>query len=53
MSDYWHRQLRYARMFNRVCDNSKMLKATGLRQEDFKTLYQGLLCEKENVLKHK
>lgn len=46
-------QLRYARMFNRVYDNSKMLKATGLRQEDFKTLYQGLLYEKENILKHK
>lgn len=45
-------QLRYARMFNRVYDNSKMLNATGLRQEEFKTLYQGLLFEKENILKY-
>ena len=43
-------QLRYARMFNRVYDNRKMLAATGLRQEDFLTLYQGLKREKQNLL---
>ena len=43
-------QLRYARMFNRAYDNSKMLRATGLKQEDFLTLYQGLSREKPYIL---
>ena len=43
-------QLRYARMFNRAYDNSKMLEATGLKQEDFLTLYQGLSYEKDSIL---
>ncbi len=43
-------QLRYARLFNRVYDNSKMLKATGLKQSDFLTLKQGLLHEKKTIL---
>jgi len=43
-------QLRYARMFNRVYDNSKMLKATGLKQENFKTLYEGLKHERPTIL---
>lgn len=43
-------QLRYARMFNRVYDNSKILKLTGLKQENFLTLYQGLSHEKETIL---
>ncbi len=43
-------QLRYARMFNRVYDNSKILAATGLKQEDFLTLYQGLSHERETIL---
>lgn len=43
-------QLKYARLFNRAYDNSKMLNATGLRQEDFLTLYQGLSHEKETIL---
>ena len=43
-------QLRYARMFNRAYDNSKMLRATGLKQQDFLTLYQGLSREKPYIL---
>lgn len=43
-------QLRYARLFNRAYDNSKMLQETGLRQEDFLTLYQGLSREKATIL---
>ena len=43
-------QMKYARLFNRVYDNRKMLEATGLKQEDFKTLYQGLSFEKESIL---
>ena len=43
-------QLRYARMFNRTYDNSKMLETTGLKQEEFLTLYQGLSREKKTIL---
>lgn len=43
-------QMKYARLFNRVYDNTKMLHATGLKQEDFLTLYQGLSYEKESIL---
>lgn len=43
-------QLRYARLFNRVYDNTKMLNMTGLKQENFLSLYQGLLHEKDTIL---
>ena len=38
-------QVRYDRMFNRVLDNSKVLSVTGLRQEDFIFLREGLTRE--------
>jgi len=38
-------QLKYDRCFNRVIDNSKILKATGMKQSDLMPLRQGL--EKE------
>lgn len=38
-------QLHYARLFNRVYDNSKMLNATGLKNVDFLTLREGLTRE--------
>ncbi len=44
-SDAARYQLAYDRMFNRVVDNSKVLEATGLKQEDFMPLREGL--EKE------
>ena len=43
-------QLRYARMFNRIYDTTKILNATGLSQEDFLTLAQGLEREKPTIL---
>lgn len=43
-------QLSYDRLYNRVMDNSKILKETGLSQQDLKTLYEGLLLEREQNL---
>ena len=43
-------QLRYARMFDRVYDNSKILEFTGLKREELLTLYQGLNHEKKTIL---
>jgi len=43
-------QLRYARMFNRVYDNSKICRFTGLKQENFLTLYEGLKHERPTIL---
>ncbi len=38
-------QLIYARLFDRVYDNRKMLSATGLEQKNFRSLYDGLRSE--------
>ncbi len=38
-------QLIYARLFDRIVDNSKVLRVTGLRQEDMMPLYDGLKME--------
>lgn len=38
-------QLKYDRMFNRICDNSKVLKITGLQLSDFMSLEEGLSLE--------
>ncbi len=35
-------QLEYARLFRRITDNSKMLAVTGLKQEEFMSLYDAL-----------
>ena len=35
-------QLEYARLFRRITDNSKMLAATGLKQEQFMPLFDAL-----------
>lgn len=35
-------QLEYARMFDRITDNSKVLKATGMKQEELTSLYDAL-----------
>lgn len=43
---YWTRwQLEYDRLFNRIIDNSKILAATGMKQEELKPLYEGLKFE--------
>ena len=35
-------QLEYARMFHRITDNSKVLKATGMKQEELSPMYDAL-----------
>ena len=42
-------QLEYARMFNRITDNSKVLKATGMKQEELTPLYDALKMMVEAV----
>ena len=44
-------QLEYARLFRRITDNSKVLALTGLRQEDFLSMYDGLKLEIGNIPK--
>ena len=38
-------QLEYDRLFDRIMDNSKVLSATGMKQESLTKLYDGLKCE--------
>lgn len=40
----------YDRLYNRVIDNSKVLKATGLRQCDFMPIRKGLTLASEGIL---
>lgn len=42
-------QLEYARLFRRVTDNSKVLKLTGLTQEDMTPMYEGIKFELGNT----
>ena len=42
ISDSARWQLEYARLFRRITDNSKVLKVTGLKQEDCRPLYTAL-----------
>ncbi|MBR0190114.1 MAG: hypothetical protein IJQ23_06990, partial [Clostridia bacterium] len=42
-------QLIYARMFNRKTDNTKVLRLTGLKQEELMPLYDGLKTELAKV----
>jgi len=44
-SDFARQQLVYDRLFQRIVDNSKVLRVTGLKQEEFMSLRSGL--EKE------
>lgn len=44
-------QIRYDRMYNRVIDNAKILKATGLQQNQLTTIYNGLTQELDTYLK--
>ena len=45
-------QIRYDRMLDRVIDNSKALRVTGMRQEDFMPLWDGLKIELTNFAKN-
>lgn len=42
-------QLEYARLFRRITDNSKVLKAVGMKQEELMPLYDGLKLEIANT----
>lgn len=44
-------QIKYDRMLDRIVDNSKALKITGMRQEEFLSLKDGLRMELENFKK--
>lgn len=44
-------QLEYARLFRRITDNSKVLKLTGLKQEELTLMYDGLKLEIANIPK--
>jgi len=44
-------QLEYARMFDRITDNTKVLNATGMKQENLMPLYDGLKMEIEKLPK--
>ncbi|MBQ8758966.1 MAG: NAD-dependent epimerase/dehydratase family protein [Clostridia bacterium] len=45
-------QLEYARLFHRITDNSKVLKLTGLKQEELISMYDGLKLEIGNIPKN-
>lgn len=47
--DAFRYQLIYDRLFDRVMDNSKVLEATGMKQSDLTTLYDGLKRELAGV----
>lgn len=44
-------QLEYARLFRRITDNSKVLKLTGIKQEELMPMYDGLKLEISNIPK--
>jgi nucleoside-diphosphate-sugar epimerase len=44
-------QLEYARLFSRITDNSKVLMATGIKQEDLISMRDGLALEINNIPK--
>lgn len=46
-ADWAKYQLIYARMFERITDNTKILKATGMKQDELMTLKKGLKYEFE------
>ena len=46
---YYRWQLEYARLFNRITDNSKVLKFTGMKQEELMSLYDALKMVVEAV----
>ena len=38
-------KLEYARMFDRITDNSKILRVTGMKQEELTSFYDGMKRE--------
>lgn len=45
VSPYVRYQLEYARLFDRITDNSKILAVTGMKQEEMKSFYDGMKME--------
>lgn len=45
ISPYVRYQLEYARMFDRITDNSKILRVTGMKQEELTSFYDGIKRE--------
>ncbi len=45
-----YRQLWLDRMYDRIMDNTKVLTATGMKQSELKSLYDGLSLEKDSIL---
>ena len=45
VSPYMRYQLELARLFDRITDNSKILKITGMKQEEMTSFYDGMKME--------
>ena len=45
ISPFVRYQLEYARMFDRITDNSKILRITGMKQEELMSFYDGMKLE--------
>jgi len=45
VSPFVRYQLEYARMFDRITDNTKILRATGMKQEELMPFYDGMKME--------
>lgn len=49
ISPFVRYQLEYARMFDRITDNSKILRATGMKQEELMPFYEGMKMELSKI----
>lgn len=49
ISPYVRYQLEYARMFDRITDNSKILRVTGMKQEELTSFYDGMKKELSGI----
>ena len=49
ISPFVRYQLEYARMFDRITDNSKILSVTGMKQEELTSFYDGMKLELSRV----
>lgn len=45
ISPFMRYQLEYARLFDRITDNSKVLRVTGMKQEELTSFYDGMKME--------
>lgn len=49
ISPYVRYQLEFARMFDRITDNSKILRVTGMKQEELTSFYDGMKMELSGI----